>query len=97
MIIAMINIFMAIIKVQVAGAPFDPGNIFTIPSVDAGNIVNPFEFSIVDNIDGGNFLDQGSIIVDGGYIPLAGTATYDPSKEYGPNDIIELEFEIPDY
>ena len=93
----MINIFMAIIKVQVAGAPFDPGNIFTTPAIDAGNIVNPFEFSIVDTIDGGDFSQRGPLIVDGGYIPLAGTATYDPEKEYGPGDIVELEFEIPDY
>ena len=93
----MINIFMAIIKVQVAGAPFDPGNIFTTPAFDAGNIVNPFEFSAVNILNGGDFSDHGSIIADGGYIPLAGTATYDPGKTYGPGDIVELEFEIPDY
>lgn len=88
---------MAIIKVQVAGAPFDPGNIFTIPSTDAGNIVNNFEFAVNSSIDGGNFFERGPVIADGGSIPLAGTATYDPNKIYGPGDIIELEFEIPDY
>jgi hypothetical protein len=88
---------MAKITVRVAGAPFDPGNIFTVPPCDGGLIDSPLES--VKYVDAGE-LSQGNsvpIIVDGGTIPLAGTATYDPTKEYGPDDIIELEFEIPDF
>lgn len=94
MIVAMINIFMATIKVQVAGAPFDLGNIFTVSPVDAGPFISEFPDSIVSSVDGGTFSDKGPVIVEGGIIPLAGTATYNPNKVYGPTDIIELEFEL---
>lgn len=87
---------MAKIKVLVAGAPFDKDNIFNIPATDAGSIVNPYPTSTAVNIDGGFFKNTPSDfpLIDGGVIPPAGTATYDPTKEYGPDDIIELEFEI---
>jgi hypothetical protein len=87
---------MAKIKVTVAGAPFDEGNIFYIPATDGGPIISLYPTSNVVNIDGGFFRDAptDSPLVDGGVIPAAGTASYDPTKEYGPDDIIELEFEI---
>jgi hypothetical protein len=71
-----------------AGAPFDSDNIFNIPPVDAGPIVNPYPDLLIDQIDGGTFVLPTSLPIDGGFIPLAGTATYDPSKTYGPDDII---------
>lgn len=72
-----------------AGAPFDTGNIFLNPATDAGLFVNPFPDAVIATVDGG-FLTDGSteIIVDGGVFPLEGTATFDPNKEYGPDDIV---------
>lgn len=89
---------MATIKIQVAGAPFDSGNFFTIPPVDGGPIVNLYPDSIVANIDGGYLSDPPSFfpLIDGGTIPLAGTATYDPNKVYGPTDVYEIEVIIED-
>lgn len=70
-----------------AGAPFDTGNIFLNPATDAGLFDNPFPDAILAKVDGGFFTDGSSVtIVDGGTFPLAGTATFDPNKEYGPND-----------
>ena len=66
------------------GAPFDKDNFFNIPPVDAGEIV-PLYPTKKANIDGGNFLSAPLNYFDGGYIPLLGTASYDPSIEYGPN------------
>lgn len=77
-----------------AGAPFDPGNIFFNPATDPGLIVNPFPDAILSNVDGGFFTDGATeIIVDGGLLPLAGTASYDPNKDYGPLDIVPLKFD----
>ncbi len=72
-----------------AGAPFDAGNIFLNPATDPGLIVNPFPDAVLAKVDGGFFTDGSSeIIVDGGQLPPVGTATFDPTKEYGPDDIV---------
>lgn len=71
-----------------AGAPFDLDNLFNRPAVDAGPIVNLYEDNVLSNIDGGNFAQASTFTIDGGLIPAAGTATYDPSKIYGPDDIV---------
>ena len=73
-----------------AGAPFDVGNLFFIPAFDAGPIVNPYPSAVFYGVDGGDFSGQPPTqpLVDGGLIPLAGTATYDPTKTYGPDDIV---------
>ena len=71
-----------------AGAPFDLDNLFNRPAVDAGPIVNLYPDSVLSNIDGGNFVQPVTFTVDGGLIPAAGTATYDPSRVYGPDDIV---------
>jgi hypothetical protein len=65
------------------GAPFDPDNFFNIPPVDAGDI-NPLYDTVIANIDGEGFTATPQNYFDGGYIPLKGTATYDPKIEYGP-------------
>jgi hypothetical protein len=73
----------------IAGAPFDQGNLFFNPATDAGLFVNPFPHAISAQVEGGFFADGSTdIIVDGGTFPLEGTATYDPNKTYGPDDII---------
>jgi hypothetical protein len=71
-----------------AGAPFDLDNIFNIPPLDPGPIVNPYPNLLVVTVDAGTFLNPSNITYDGGLIPVAGTATYDPNKVYGPDDII---------
>jgi hypothetical protein len=72
-----------------AGAPFDPGNLFNIPATDAGPIVNNYgPYLLVVNIDCGSIIGTPTFTYDGGTIPLFGTATYDPTKIYGPNDIV---------
>jgi hypothetical protein len=72
-----------------AGAPFDEDNIFNIPATDAGPLINlDAPYLIVVNLDAGTFASPISVNIDGGYIPLLGTATYDPSKTYGPDDIV---------
>jgi hypothetical protein len=71
-----------------AGAPFDLDNLFNRPAVDAGPIVNLYPDSVLSNIDGGNFVQPVTFTVDGGLIPAAGTATYDPSRTYGPDYIV---------
>jgi hypothetical protein len=71
-----------------AGAPFDLDNLFNRPAIDAGPIVNLYEDSVLSNIDGGDFVQTVSFTVDGGLIPPAGTATLDPSRVYGPDDIV---------
>jgi hypothetical protein len=73
-----------------AGAPFDAGNLFLVPAIDPGLIVNPYPDAIVTRIDGGVFTDGAGVLADGGLIPLEGTATYDPTKEYGPDDVIVI-------
>lgn len=78
-----------------AGAPFDPGNIFYVPAVDAGLIVNPYPNILLDNIDGGLLGDGAGILVDGGQIPLAGTASYDPNITYGPENIVSGGEDVP--
>lgn len=92
----MINIVMAKLKIFVAGAPFDEGNLFLVPATDAGPFVNPYPTANFVNLDGGSFSDPADILVDGGVIPLAGTATYDPTRTYGPDDKIEIEVDIED-
>jgi len=64
------------------GAPFDRDNFFNIPPIDAGDI-NPIYNTVISNIDGGNFADVPEQYFDGGYIPLLGTASYDPNVLYG--------------
>jgi hypothetical protein len=71
-----------------AGAPFDLDNLFNRPAIDAGPIVNLYPNAILSNIDGGDFMQAVTFTVDGGLIPAAGTATYDPSRVYGPDDIV---------
>lgn len=71
-----------------AGAPFDTDNLFNRPAVDAGSIVNPYEFAVLAKIDGGNFKTIPAKYFDGGTIPVAGTATYDPTRTYTENDIV---------
>jgi hypothetical protein len=72
-----------------AGAPFDKDNIFNIPATDAGPLVNlDSPYLSVVTIDAGTFAKPIVVNIDGGYIPLLGTATYDPTKTYGPDDIV---------
>ena len=72
-----------------AGAPFDLDNIFNIPPLDAGPLINTDAAGlIVSVVDGGTIKNPNPIKFDGGLIPAAGTATYDPNKTYGPDDII---------
>ena len=72
-----------------AGAPFDLNNIFNIPALDAGPFVNPDAPDLVVAIvNGGNFSTNVEVVYDGGNIPALGTASYDPSKIYGPEDIV---------
>jgi hypothetical protein len=71
-----------------AGAPFDKDNIFNIPATDAGPFYNlNAPYLRVVNIDAGTFASPIIVNIDGGYIPFLGTATYDPTKTYGPDDI----------
>lgn len=88
---------MATLKISVAGAPFDEGNLFLIPATDAGLFVNPYPSTPSVNIDGGSYKDSTEILVDGGVIPKAGTATYDPTRTYSPDDKIEIEVDIEDF
>jgi hypothetical protein len=90
---------MATILIQVAGAPFDEGNIFRVPAIDGGPFVNPYPLAPQSTVDGGVFsqVPTQSVLVDGGTIPLAGTATYDPNKIYGPDDVLTLEFDLEDF
>ena len=71
-----------------AGAPFDADNIFNIPATDAGPLISSSPDLVVVRLDGGSFTTPGVVSIDGGYIPYKGTATYDPTKTYGPTDII---------
>jgi hypothetical protein len=71
-----------------AGAPFDSDNIFNVPPTDAGPLVSSSPNLVVASLDGGSFTAPSSVNIDGGYIPYQGTATYDPTKTYGPTDII---------
>lgn len=70
-----------------AGAPFDEGNIFNIPATDAGSIVNEYPDSYFVSIDAGTFANPIAVNIDGGTIPLKGTATYDPNKVYTEDDV----------
>ena len=69
---------------QKRGAPFDEGNLFDRPAVDGGVIRQSVTIPI-SRVDGQSFKNNLSSYKDGGVIPLAGTATYDPSIEYGPD------------
>jgi hypothetical protein len=72
-----------------AGAPFDLDNLFNIPPLDSGPLLNDYApFLRVAIVDGGTFRNPSEITYDGGMIPLLGTATYDPTRVYGPDDII---------
>lgn len=71
-----------------AGAPFDSDNIFNVPPTDAGPLTSFSPNLVVARIDGGSFTAPSSVSINGGYIPYKGTATYDPTKTYGPTDII---------
>ena len=81
-----------------AGAPFDKGNFFTKPALDAGPINNTNEFAVLYGIDGGDFngIPPSTPLHDGGSIPPAGTASFDPTKTYGPNDIITNVLDLLD-
>lgn len=67
------------------GAPFDPDNFFNVPPIDTGEINPGYIVKKESNVDGGNFKESPENYFDGGYIPLLGTATYDPNIEYGPD------------
>lgn len=73
-----------------AGAPFDKGNLFTKPALDAGPINREDFIGMIHGVDGGDFNGQPSdtLLYDGGSIPAAGTSSYDPNKVYGPEDLI---------
>ena len=71
-----------------AGAPFDLDNYFNKPAVDAGPVVNPYPDVALSKIDGGFFNRSATFTIDGGKIPLAGTATYDPTKTYTSADVL---------
>jgi len=75
----------------VAGAPFDNNNLFLRPALDAGYIKRDINLPI-QGIDGGDFNGQPPItpLHDGGTIPIAGFASFNPAITYGPNDIIEV-------
>lgn len=76
-----------------AGAPFDVGNLFYVPAVDPGLIVNPYPEAELSVVDGGSLSLASTFTIDGGFIPVAGTASYDPTKTYGPLDIIPNTFD----
>lgn len=76
-----------------AGAPFDVGNLFYVPAVDPGLIVNPYPDAELSVVDGGSISVSSTFTIDGGFIPLAGTASYNPTKIYGPLDIIPNKFD----
>jgi len=64
------------------GAPFDKNNLWNVPAIDGGEIVPRARSSFVN----GESIDQTpNKFIQGGVIPKKGTATYDPSKRYGPN------------
>lgn len=71
-----------------AGAPFDLDNLFNRPAIDAGSIVNLYPDAVLSNIDGGDFVQSVTFTVDGGFIPLQGTASYNPTRIYSPEDVI---------
>lgn len=71
-----------------AGAPFDLNNIFNIPALDPGLIVNPYPDALISVVDGGSFTNPSEITYDGGSIPLEGTASYNPSRTYTSDDIV---------
>jgi hypothetical protein len=73
-----------------AGAPFDAGNLFIVPAVDAGLIINPYPDAELSVVDGGSLSAVSTYTIDGGTIPLEGTASYDPTKIYGPDDVVIL-------
>lgn len=64
------------------GAPFDKNNLWNVPAIDGGGIV-PDAFAKIYN--GQAIGKTPPEFFNGGFIPLKGTATYDPSKRYGPN------------
>ena len=68
------------------GAPFDENNFFNIPPIDGGEINQSSYVAVkISNIEGGAITAQVSSYFDGGNIPLAGTASYDPNVVYGPS------------
>lgn len=69
------------------GAPFDENNLFTRASVDGGSLVYGNKTSFI-NIDGGS-LTQTQTYQNGGLLPKAGTATYVPNPQYGPDGPIQ--------
>jgi hypothetical protein len=71
-----------------AGAPFDLNNTFNVPALDPGFIVNPYPTAILAVVDGGTFITPSKITYDGGLIPAAGTASYNPNKVYNSLDIV---------
>lgn len=66
------------------GAPFDKDNFFNVPPIDGGDIV-PLYVTKISRIEGGSFTAPSEHYFDGGYIPLLGTASYDPNITYGPD------------
>lgn len=67
----------------IRGAPFDENNLFNRPSVDGGKLEYQQTADHI-NIDGGN-LNTTPTYQNGGLLPKAGTATYVPDPDYGPN------------
>jgi len=69
---------------QKRGAPFDVDNIFNIPAIDGGEFISPTSTNY-QSTDGGDFLNPVTRFIDAGIIPPAGTASFDPDQNYGPN------------
>jgi hypothetical protein len=75
---------------QKRGAPFDIDNIFNIPAIDGGEFVSRVSLNF-QSIDGGSIAVPPIRYIDGGSLPPAGTASYDPQKDYGPESPNLLE------
>jgi len=72
------------------GAPFDKDNFFNIPPIDGG-LINSLYHTKISHIEGGTFTTNVNVYFDGGSIPVAGTATYDPNIEYGPDSPLVVD------
>lgn len=68
------------------GAPFDKDNLFFVPAIDGGLIKkSKAQKKFLKGKEGGSFSGPPIAYFDGGKIPLAGTATYDPNETYDEN------------
>jgi len=64
------------------GAPFDKNNLWNVPAIDGGEIISK---AYASKVNGKAIGQKPPNFFNGGTIPKKGTATYDPSKRYGPN------------